>query len=489
MMRFFTIILFFGLINSTNTQDRCLSDISSDNLMTSVRYLSSPDLQGRLSGSQTYNIAAQWVADHFKKYNLKPLEKDSYFQKFNLPYNQITTPCQVNYIWGNDTINYGLPNDYVWRGFTGSGDVQSELVFCGYGISQPQRGYDDYANMYVKDKAVVIFKQNPSWTLDSLGWNEIGLRKKVEFAVNHGARAVIYISLPKDKHPQKPIGSVMEGEGLHFGDIPQLHISLDAAYRWFKNAGLNIHALQSEIDVHKKPQSENLNGTIKIIVNTHYYPSTETMNVAAYLEGTTLKEEYIIIGAHLDHVGAQCNEIYFPGANDNASGVASVVELARTISQCPYKPKRSIVFVTFAAEESGLEGSRYFVEHLPIDKNKIIAMLNMDCIGVGDSIIVGSGLSNPNLYAKIVEIDDSLDNLMTKQTWKGGGADAEAFHKARIPTLYFVSKNSYPHLHLTTDTPETLNNQLHLKISRLVCALTDYLSSGSYIKEQPIMNE
>ena len=173
------------------------------------------------------------------------------------------------------------------------------------------------------------------------------------------------------------------------------------------------------------------------------------------------------MGAHLDHVGSQAGKIFFPGANDNASGSAALLQIARAFSSLKEKPKRSIIFVFFASEEQGLNGSKFFADNMPFSKEKVKAMINMDCVGYGDSIQVGGGESAPSFWNIAKQIDTDNDRLLVTRTWKGGGADAEPFFSKGIKTLYFVTTNSYKHLHMLTDTPETLNQNLFEAITRL----------------------
>ena len=338
------------------------------------------------------------------------------------------------------------------------------VAFCGYGISRPDIGYDDYEKIDVKDKIVMVFKQNPTWKIKDSTWGKEYPREKSRVAYNHGAKGILFVSRPNDEKPQPLIGSVMHGEGEQIDSFPQLHISLEAANDFLSLINMSINECQTKIDEKKSPQSFYTRRWAEIIVNAQYEKSAKTMNVVGKIEGTDpkLKEEYLIIGAHLDHVGSQAG-LLFPGANDNASGSAGVFELAEAFQKSELKPRRSILFVLFASEEQGLFGSKHFVENLKIDTNKIVAMLNLDCIGYGDSIQVGNGKSSPELWNLARKIDKENLNLVVEDTWSGGGADATPFHEKGIPCLYFVSKYSYDHLHLPTDTPETLNPDIARK--------------------------
>jgi hypothetical protein len=485
VLLFIASVLYLGFVGNPNDKFTGVERIKSENLLKTVTYLASPELQGRLGGSEGYYKAADFIAGEFKSLGLKPIGGDGYFQNFSIEYNEITGPCGFTKI--NDdgsTKNYKLGDDYVCRGFTGSGKLFAEVVFVGYGFSFPDKGFDDYKDIDVKDKIVMMFKQTPGWKLGEDSWNQ-SLRYRAGIANSKGAVGIIFVSKPNDSNPQKPIGSTMDGEGEQLENFPMIHIDLPVAGEIFGKSGKNLKALQSEIDDTKLPKSFSTNQSVKIEVNAKYDKSRKTMNVAGLLEGSDplLKNEYLIIGAHLDHVGGQAGEIYFPGANDNASGSASVLEIARTFVNSGIKPKRSILFILFSNEESGLNGAKFYSENPLVPVENTVAMFNNDCIGHGDSIQIGNGKSAPQLWQLTRSIDSVYTKSMIMRTWNGGGADAEPFHRKGIPCLYFVTYFSYNHLHLMSDKPESLNPDLFEKVCKLGYMSAYKVAMGNYARE------
>jgi hypothetical protein len=378
---------------------------------------------------------------------------------------------------------YHLGEDFVCRQNTGSGTLEAPVLFCGYGIDDNETGYNDYENIDVKGKIVMMFKQEPDWLLNFGGSPNLCFRANL--AAQKGAIAVILVSKPNDKNPQKPIGSVLDGAGEHLDNLPILHINLNVAKDLLFESGYTLKDLQTQIDSSKKPVSIYLKKKIKMEIHSYYTKEKETMNVVGVLEGSDsiLKNECVVIGAHLDHVGEQAGEIYFPGANDNASGSSAVIEIARAFVNSGIKPKRTIVFILFSNEESGLQGAQYYTDHPIYPLGKTTAMFNLDCIAFGDSIQVGNGESVQELWKIASNNDKQFTQMMVSRTWKGGGADATVFHKKNIPCLYFVSTNSYEHLHLTTDKPETLNKTLFEKVTKLAFLTLFDVSCGDYIRE------
>jgi len=478
-------IVYFGFTGSPYDKYTGVERIKSENLLKTVEYLASPELQGRLGGSEGFYKAAEFMANEFRDLGLKPIGGDGYFQNFTVEYNEIIAPCNFGMINEDGSLKkYELGKDYVCRGFTGSGKLSAEVVFVGYGFSDAGRNFDEYRDVDVSGKIVMMFKQTPVWKQGEDNWNQ-SLRYRAAIAYNKGAVGLIFISKPNDANPQKPIGSVMDGEGEQLESFPMIHADLSVAAELLQKSNKDLKVLQTEIDDSKIPKSFTTGQKVSMEVNAKYDKSRKTMNVAGLLEGSDpiLKDEYLIIGAHLDHAGSQAGEIYFPGANDNASGSASVLEMARTFVRSGIKPKRSILFILFSNEESGLNGAKYFVSNPLVPAEKTVAMFNNDCVGHGDSIQVGNGKSAPLLWQIARSIDSVYTKAMIMRTWNGGGADAEPFHSKGIPCLYFVTYFSYTHLHLTSDKPETLNPVTFEKACRLGYMSAYEVAMGDYKRE------
>lgn len=485
MKNFLTLIVSLNFLISIQAQNQSeLKDIRKENLLKTVSILTSRDFDGRLSGSEGYNKAANFIAKRFAEIGLRPAGEKGYFQYLNVEYNNIDTPAVLKLIAGSNIVTYEHGKDFVVRGFSGSNNLTLPVIFCGYGISRPDLGYDDYENRNVKDKVVLVFKHNPSWKINDHDWGNGNPREKSLVAKKHGAKGILFVSLPNEAKPQPLIGSVMHGDGKQPTGFPQLHISIDVANDFLNRTGMTVSECQSRIDERKKPFSINLMSKASVEVNAKYVKNVKTMNVIGLMEGSDekLKKEFLVVGAHLDHVGSQAG-LHFPGANDNASGSAGVLEIAEALMKSKTKPKRSVLFVLFASEEQGLFGSKHFVKSWKKGYDKITAMLNLDCVGYGDSIQVGNGKSSPKLWKIAWEKDEQHFKFMVEETWSGGGADASPFHEEGIPCLYFVTTNSYEHLHLQTDQTETLNPELFEKIVRLAYLTVKDIAAEKYERE------
>jgi hypothetical protein len=453
-----------------------LAAITAASLLADVTHLSSPRYDGRLSGSPGYVAAARWAAARFAALGLEPggdagADGDGWLQWFTTEYNEITASPRLETVDAEGIVTACQPGaDFTARGFSGSGELAAPVAFIGYGLSQPARGYDDFAGVDVKGKIVLCFKPNPAWAPDSTGWDAQSQtpRQKSLAARAHGAVALLWFeTAAAGKTARAPIGSVLHGPGEQPLDFPQLEISEAVAERLLGGSGEAVR-LRALIDQEKKPHSQALPTRATVAVQARYEAAHPTCNVVGVLRGSdpALADKPLVIGGHLDHVGRQGSGFYFPGANDNASGSAAVLRLAEAFTRAG-RPARTVVFVLFAGEESGLEGAKHHAAHPRLPLADTVAMFNLDCVACGDSIQVGSGKTSPELWARAKDLDAANDACMVTRTWGGGGADAAPFHDLGVKTLYWVTTNSYPHLHAPDDTPETLNGPLYEKLVRL----------------------
>lgn len=461
------------------------SPIDIKDLMNTVKFLSSERFKGRLPGTVEYEQASRYVATRFKNAGLKPLLGNTMLQDFDEEVNYILD-ARVFLLDQNNRLTQPmyLGEDFVCRGFTGSGEVQGETVFVGFGIETDE--YNDYRSVDVRNKIVIAFKSDPPWKAGSGSWGDTSPRAKARIAKEHGAKAIIFIGEPQMKPNTMVYGSIACGPKPHLADFPMIHAGSRFTNSLFSKLPYKPADYYEKIKHDKAPHSIETDISVYINVRAVYQEAKKTFNVVGYVEGSDpkLKHEYIILGAHLDHVGYQGDRLYFPGANDNASGVAGLIAIANAINKSNPKPLRSIVFVAFSSEESGLKGSRHFVANMPFPSEKVVAMLNFDCIGQGDSIAIGGRLSYSKLWKKAKKLDRKTTKLLSSKTFGGGGADAQAFHEAGIPTLYFNTSGGYKFLHQTTDKPETLNATVFEKTVHLGYLTTMELANKRYKREK-----
>ncbi|MCX7862518.1 MAG: M28 family peptidase [Bacteroidales bacterium] len=456
------------------------NNVLIDSLMYHATILSSDSMEGRLPGTEGYEKAVNYIVSCFKRYGLnKFTEYPNFKQYVNIEHNRIICPCDFYIIHPTrGRMDYVHGEDYSVRGFSGSGEFLSETAFVGYGIDTV--GYNEYENVDVQGKVVLMFKGNPR--LKGKLFPNFSIAQKVKTAQKYGAKAILFVSDLAYKS-QKPIGSVMCARGSDYQNFPMFEISQQVANDLLSEQNITLDSLYVQIQKTEFPASVNLRAKVYIRVMHEYFPKVSVPNIIAFKEGEDLKlkHQYVLVMAHLDHIGKHGNVIYF-GANDNASGSAAVIELARLFSTL--KTKRSIIFALLTSEEQGLLGAKYLAKNLPVNPEQIVAAFNFDCIAVGDSIQLGNGKSNPKLFELAKSLD--IEGSVIKQTWGGGGADLSPFYELGIPGLYFVSTNSYKHLHLPTDKIDTFNIPLFKKMVALGYRVVLSVANNQYEKEKII---
>ncbi len=463
-----------------------LATITAGDLLADVRVLAAPALDGRLPGTAGYDSAAAWAAARFARLGLRPGgDAGGWRQGLPTEVNVVRAARLALLREGRPAADCRPGDDFVCRGFTGAGQVSAPVLFVGYGLSRPDLGYDDYAGVEAAGRVVLAFKQPPGWRPAAGGWGDAHLpRPKAAVAAAHGAAALLLVSLSDSAQGGLPIGSLLEGPGPDVRGLPQLHVSVAVAESLFAGSGATLAAVRRELDAARRPASRPLPGGVALAVASDYAPDAPTANVVAILPGRdpALAGEAVLVAAHLDHVGRQGPDLLFPGANDNASGAAAVLALARAFT-ADGPARRTVVFALFAGEEQGLLGARFHAAHPAFPLARTVAMLNLDCVAHGDSVQLGNGRSAPRLWALARGHDAAGDRLTVARTWGGGGADAVPFHEGGVPALYFATTRSYAHLHRPSDTPETLDGPLFVGLVRLAYRVARDVADGGYARE------
>ena len=487
-----------------------LEAIRAADLRADLTFLASDALQGRRSMERGGEVAAQFIAAEFIKAGLKPAGA-SFFQTVPLieyRVDRVATHLALHrrgasksYIYGTD-FSGGYPHDVTLR---------APVVFAGYGITATEFGYDDYAGLDVRGKIVLIFDHEPQENDPRSVFNGLGNTRyansivKTLNAQRHGAVAVLVMSEPNRKHAsaQERMARVPGGaqrqrrlspQALAESEIqiPQLGVNDALAAELMSPAGRKLSELQSAIDASLKPAPTALADTaIEIRIRVAEMRRGESSNAIGMLEGSdpTLRAETIVFSAHHDHDGAWDGEIR-PGADDNASGTVGVLELARAFARNPARPKRTLLFAIFAAEERGLLGSYYYAAHPLRPLATTRAVINFDMIGRNETpskqtdglIEIASdtsnelgliGTINSPAYRAAVERENREIGLRLTYKWDQDAAlgifarsDQFPFALHNIPAIWWFT-GFHPDYHQATDTVEKINFDKMVKILRL----------------------
>ncbi|MBN2431205.1 MAG: M20/M25/M40 family metallo-hydrolase [Acidobacteria bacterium] len=448
------------------TQSAVTEGIRAAEIYERVSEFSSPAYEGRLTGTTGYARAARRAADLFREWGLAPLSED-YLQEFSVRYTEVrqaSLTLRIQTESREEVIEGEYFSNFYPLNFSGHGTVAAPVVFAGYGLSAPEYGHDDYAGLAVTDKIVMIIKGAPppregeDWTVYD------DHRFRTANARRHGAAGLLYIYRP-----------VANPNGDHLENFPMVQISTEMADAVLKASGTSVEALKPLLNL-RRNVSFVTKATADLAVQAERRLGTG-YNVVAFLPGSDpeRQKEAVVIGAHLDHTGAW--PVLTPGADDNASGVAVVLAIARAMAQAGVRSPRSIVFVLFGGEEMGLLGSRRFAERPPAPIQKIHFVLNTDMVGAGPDIFVLGLKKDPRFELLANRVKDSLGltcRLEGNERIGSSGADHGPFIEKGIPAVSVFSSGGDHHgYHTDQDTIYWITPRIMEDIGRLVagCAL------------------
>ncbi|HWC98558.1 MAG TPA: M28 family peptidase [Candidatus Sulfopaludibacter sp.] len=448
-------------------------------------------MRGRATGSPELEKAAQFLAGKYRQFGLKPGAGSSYLQAFPATTGGKLGPANRFQFTGNGRpVSLKFPGEFVPFAFSANAHLTGGVVFAGYGITAPEYHYDDYAGIDVKGKIVLLLRHEPQENDEHSVFAGKALTNHAQFAAKatnakmHGAAGVILIgdvfAHRGDSDDLQKFGNV---EGPSESGIPFVQVKERSIDPWFAAAGKSLEQIEAGIDQDLKPESFTFPASVKVDANVDIQRIVKTVhNVAAYLPGQT--DEYVIIGGHYDHLGL--GEQYsmapdlagtiHPGADDNASGAAGVVELARWFSQQP-KQKRGILFLNFAGEELGLLGSAWYVEHPELPLAKAVAMINLDMIGRVRSgkVYIGGVDTGSGLRAMLDSITPKYQLKMDYSDSSGyGSSDHTSFTIKQVPVLFFFS-GLHSDYHKPSDTWDKIDAPGAVKVLNVVAESTSHL--------------
>jgi hypothetical protein len=444
--------------------------ISRDVLVNYVEKLASEDYAGRLSGMPEYKACANWVASLFEQWALKPGgDKNSYFQSYPNPYTTVFVGGELSYSYKSRgrwrKKSYAYEKEYYPGSQSGNGKRTAEVVYVGYGIMAPELNYDDYADVNVKGKIVLVEPDVPITPEEDPAlykeWRPYSpLQYKIKMAVAHGATGMLINELTVNPSIDYVPGFMV----AQVGDI----VINDIFSGTEKDHDQVISAIKGSF----QPQSFRTRKTFTIENYTEHNKKGTGYNVIGLIDGADplLKGEVIILGANLDHCGF-CYEV-IPGANDNASGVSVMLGVAEALAKSSAKPKRSILFIGFGSKEQGLKGAKTYLKNPLFPKTKTVLFLNPDMVGCGNQIKGLGGLNYPDFWPFISRANNRTAMASIEpMAYSGLGwpeYDADLFLAKGIPSIVFSAQGAPTYPRTTRDTPQTITPQVMEDLARIL---------------------
>ena len=457
-----------------------------------IRTLSSDAMEGRGLNTKGLAKAADYIERELRDAKLQPAFGKSYRQKFRV---------KMGVSLGPHNRMAGLKDDdWTPLGFSSPGAFDAPIVFVGYGIDAPPMNYREFEGVDLKGKVALMLRYEPQEKDDKSvfdgrkpsRWS--ALRYKAMQARERGAVAVVFVTGPlQDEGKDKVPALVNDGPESPAG-LPVIQVKTSVAQKW-----LDLAAFQNDVDKDLKPRSRVLDAKLSGAVDVKA-TFTNAENVAGIIPGRgKLQDEVVVIGAHYDHLGYGGRGSMKPndsgihnGADDNASGTAAVLVAARRLNEAlkDAQDRRTILVALFSAEESGLGGSAYFVEHSPVPVGKVVAMLNLDMVGAmkDDKLVALGSESAPEWKPLLEKLGPELKLDISASGDGYGPSDQTSFYAKQIPVLHFFT-GSHERYHTPDDDADAVNFAGAARTAELTARVAATLARGevtpSYARSAP----
>jgi hypothetical protein len=478
--------------------DQALANISGARMLADVATLSGPDFNGRQTGTEDDLRSAKWVADQFftsrlslafvpfdqLNFRVSPGDGSSLPTGFmSSPYKAISiSPAPVLQISTSRVPhNQRLGSDFLPVLDSPSADVRAPIAFVGYGIIDEALGINEYDGIEVNNCIVLFLRGKPDHYKGTITHAD-----KVRIARQRGA--VAYLTAAGPVLSSYELRRGVTGQPSAFYSLAPEAQALPGAWISTALAEQILAGTDHSQSGRLRTAQEQLNRAPgSRSSRTDYFGTLawearqengSLINVVATLLGTdpNLAQEAIVLGAHRDHFGRQAG-LLFPGADDNASGTAVMLEVARAITTAGLRPKRTILLISFSGEEQGLLGSRLYVERPVVPLKSIKAMINVDHAGVGNGrLTVGVTGLDKELLLQVGRVAVLADKLDVFGFFPGG--DHVPFKEAGVPTVTVVSSGVHPHFHQASDTADRIQPEILDRVARYVLALTWQLANN-----------
>ena len=462
-----TVLLLLFLFAFTFHVSAQKTAITAAEIQEHINFLASDDLAGRYPGTPEDAAAAAYIRNQMSAAGVQLMGENGY-QNFDL-ITDVALGRSNRLSIGADV--YLAEEDFMPLPFTSNAALSAALVFVGYGfeIENDSIRWDDYATADVSGKWAVVLRGAPAiegW--DGVFQGMVGERMKVLTARDKGAAGVIFVNGAEFDSDDQLLRLTYDKSSATAG-IPVLQLKRSIIDNVMIPVADSVAVIERQIKEQKSPVVYKLPVSVSAMLEVQQKVAT-THNVVGWLEGTNpaLKDEFVVIGAHYDHLGmggpgsgsrAIDTVAVHNGADDNASGVAGLLELAQYFADRKNRPERSLLFIAFGAEEMGLIGSKYFVENPLIDLSKIMAMINLDMIGrLKDHRTLSVGGTGTSSRSEAILDDLAKASTLKMQYSKEGygPSDHASFYGKDIP-VFFITTGAHDDYHTPRDRAELIN--------------------------------
>ena len=489
------------IINRSNQDkiDPGAAEIMSFEILGHIKYLASDNLKGRLTGSPGSKLVIDYISKHWEAQGIEPAGTKGYKQSFSF-INNVSLGQRNMLRIRNSRKQYIVQKDFIPIGSSGNGSVNEDVVFIGYGLDiNDSLSWHDYAEVDVRGKWVLLLLDGPDGDSPHSPYGRHKtLYNKMIAARDHGASGILFMNRfeTADDNNLRPL---QYRQSSSTAGLPVIQITHSVANEILIDHDQSIAELRSKLDEQLIPLSFLVDCKVSAKVNLKFAKETAS-NIIGSIEGNdpVLKDEYIVVGAHFDHLGLGGSRsgsldpdtlIIHNGADDNASGTAGILELSYKLMSNRHLLKRSVLFVCFDAEEKGLLGSKYYVENPVRNISNAAMMVNMDMIGrLNDNPVILGGVGSSGNFENIIA-DARNNHTLDVETNMGGmdfaRSDHASFYRENIPVLFFFT-GAHEDYHKPTDDWDKIDYQGEKEILDFIY---DLIIDISQLQEKPAFAE
>lgn len=448
-------------------------EITVADLRSNIEYLASDSLKGRKSGEAGDRLAAEFILTKFENAGLELMfEKGT--QKFGL-----VTSAEIG---EGNTLSFNgksfdVEKDFMPLAFSANTSASAKVVFAGFGMqaNRDSLQWDDYKNANVDGKWALVLQGDPDMENPESPFIEFSTeRTKALTASDNNVAGLILVAGTKFSEKDELASLIFDKNSSRYS-VPIIQVTREVANQILAGTGQTIETLEEEMLVKNSPVTLDTDMELTANINVAQ-KETQSQNVVAYLPGTdpALKGEYVVVGAHFDHLGmggpgsgsrAVDTVAVHNGADDNASGVATMIELAEKFAT-EKNNKRSIIFAAFGAEEMGLVGSKAFTNQPPVETEKMVAMFNFDMVGRLDTATNGLSIGGTQTSKETEKILNDLNTgfELALAPEGVGPSDHASFYLQNVP-VFFVSTGAHSDYHTPNDDAGFINYEGQKKVT------------------------
>lgn len=452
-----------------NAAHRYIKDMAADSML------------GRKSGQPGGVMGEKYIAAKFKEWGLEPAgDNGSYFQEFTIEHTNVGEGVAFEVITDKVRRDFYYGDDWRVQRYSGSGHFTAEIVFVGYGIQAPEQKHDDYAGLDVKDK-ILLMSSSVSPALERKLGDAAKIDNRIKTAQDLGALGILVF---RPSSPGAPSYFRMRiDKKLYDPEFVLLSVEDRVTNFIFKELVRDFGRSFRRTGAGQLPKSFATGVKVFVSVNAIFDEKRATRNILAKISGSDpkLKDEIIIVGGHMDHLGISPIGDVMNGANDNASGTAVAMEMARVMKLNGYKPKRTVIFAAWAAEEQGLLGSEHYADCPTHPIEKTIVYFNMDMVGHGTKNVRFRGTTyGPQIWDVL---EEKLPKEILEYTKSGpggpGGSDHTPFLMKGVPAYALTTDGPHLKYHRNRDDTDLINPVILKKTGDLLCAAVEILAAES----------